>query len=543
MAQIPIGSQLLPGRGLSTTTGQVFATAIDFELPPAPIPGVVPGQTTRFELLSISDSRSLSQELNVGVSASFKMGFEASAEFGLARSKSVNSYWYYALIRCRVLNPPQIIRNKILKPEARERLVQEGWEAFSAQYGWEYVDGIITGGSYYALLEFQTSSEREKSDVGAKLSAHLGPFKVDAAFSNAMLAVADLASINVSVVRTGGSGKPVSTTVPEMLQEARDFPITARDEPVEIFALTADYKSAVVLPTVPAPNSLPRQKQRDTLEDLGKLYVRLRDYKASVEFILDHLSDFDEFRVLEPPALTATRHQYQGSLQATAEELDEISNRARACAEDFESCSTFVSKVEQLPRPTLRGVSLNIAELEEKMRAAEQRLTELSVLERRNGDLRLAGRLGTTGAPATPVHAGWGGGIRTWDIEAEGSMWCAHDILTDASLRVGGEITWAGDNAPNSVVRLGQLQICWGRGSVHISGRGESSHLVHLPAPFAELPFVTLSLNDPGWGVDVPVSGAGPWEIRTNAFTLLYKYSGHRPHDATFSWIAVGRWK
>lgn len=47
-----------------------------------------------------------------------------------------------------------------------------------------------------------------------------------------------------------------------------------------------------------------------------------------------------------------------------------------------------------------------------------------------DGNAVIAGRLGTNGWPNTPHHAGWGG-IRCWDLEAEGSIWTAHGIYAD----------------------------------------------------------------------------------------------------------------
>ena len=40
-----------------------------------------------------------------------------------------------------------------------------------------------------------------------------------------------------------------------------------------------------------------------------------------------------------------------------------------------------------------------------------------------NGDVTISGRLGTYGYPAAPRTPGWGGGIRTFDVEAEGTVW------------------------------------------------------------------------------------------------------------------------
>ena len=39
------------------------------------------------------------------------------------------------------------------------------------------------------------------------------------------------------------------------------------------------------------------------------------------------------------------------------------------------------------------------------------------------GHVAIQGRLGTAGWSPTPRTSGWGGGIHTWDVEAEGTMW------------------------------------------------------------------------------------------------------------------------
>ena len=40
-----------------------------------------------------------------------------------------------------------------------------------------------------------------------------------------------------------------------------------------------------------------------------------------------------------------------------------------------------------------------------------------------NGDLLVTGRIGTLNYPTTPRTNGWGGGLRTLDVEAEGTIW------------------------------------------------------------------------------------------------------------------------
>ena len=52
---------------------------------------------------------------------------------------------------------------------------------------------------------------------------------------------------------------------------------------------------------------------------------------------------------------------------------------------------------------------------------------------RSNGTAELTGNLGTAGWSSTPAKAGWGGGIHTWDVEAEGTMRSTHGFLTEAA--------------------------------------------------------------------------------------------------------------
>ena len=85
-----------------------------------------------------------------------------------------------------------------------------------------------------------------------------------------------------------------------------------------------------------------------------------------------------------------------------------------------------------------------------------------------SGDTVIAGTLGTAGWPATPHQPGWGGGLRTWDIEAEGSIWTAHSItalggkggyVTDQFVNNTGESLNEGDVV---VLAPEQTQLKWG---------------------------------------------------------------------------------
>jgi hypothetical protein len=52
-----------------------------------------------------------------------------------------------------------------------------------------------------------------------------------------------------------------------------------------------------------------------------------------------------------------------------------------------------------------------------------------------NGDVTMTGRLGTGNWPAQPRTPGWGGGIHTWDVEAEGTMWSRNGYRNGSDAR------------------------------------------------------------------------------------------------------------
>jgi hypothetical protein len=45
-----------------------------------------------------------------------------------------------------------------------------------------------------------------------------------------------------------------------------------------------------------------------------------------------------------------------------------------------------------------------------------------------NGDLMVTGRIGSLNKSPDPLKAGWGGGLHTWDVEAEGTVWSRNGV-------------------------------------------------------------------------------------------------------------------
>jgi hypothetical protein len=129
-------------------------------------------------------------------------------------------------------------------------------------------------------------------------------------------------ALTVEVIQSGGSGDTVELSLEDMLKQAREFPEIAKDNPVTISVITNEYINSVPVPLdIQKPDSLPMRRRRETLEDLGKEYLKLRDYKSSLQFVLEHLIQFDQFKNLDPDQLEQERLKYMAELQATAKEI------------------------------------------------------------------------------------------------------------------------------------------------------------------------------------------------------------------------------
>lgn len=376
MAQLPMMPQFYMGKGIDSTTGRSFGQAIDFDEGPL----LNTGQIKSMRLDAISGSLELADKLEVGANVSMMaLNTGVSAEFKLAKSLQVNNFFTYALIKVLVQNPPRVLRNPRLRPHAKELLETKGWEEFFHVYGPEYIEAEITGGHYFALIEIQTNSVEQKRDVGAKLSGHYKILNSGVDLSNDLKEVSKHYTLKIEISQSGGSGDPFEATIDEMLEQAKVFPQLVKDSPVVVAVLTNDYRGSVpVPPGISDSDSLPMRNRQETLEDLGREYLKLRDYRGNLEFVLDHLLEFDDYRELEKPQLDTLGKEYQDDLVATSEELDVIARHADRCAADYQSCTTYVPKIHPKALPVIGGQTMNLKQLSEKVVYLEDQINKVT---------------------------------------------------------------------------------------------------------------------------------------------------------------------
>lgn len=337
MPEIPMFSELYEGRGVNPDTLRTFSVGINFE----PLVSLVnpQGQVSTLTMQTVTNTSELASSLKVSASAALttiRGGGSAEAKF--LQQRQVNTYYTYSLVKVYVENPSKLIRNVTLKGSAIERLNKGGWDGFAQVYGTQYVEGFITGGTYYALIEVQTTNAEEKREISAKLSGKYSGVgvKVDGSgeVQSKMREATENRTTNVYVFQGGGSGDVLEVTMEEMIKQALDFPKLVRDAPVPIRAIINDYKSIENVPSIPLIPS----KQRSVLEGLGRSYMKLRDYKAKLEFVSDNIESFDEYRNLSQSAKRQKREELNTHRDRVSDAMQLIADSADECVDDSKQC-------------------------------------------------------------------------------------------------------------------------------------------------------------------------------------------------------------
>ena len=368
MAEIQWLNNLYVGRGINRATGEVFKPAITFEPERSTFEGE--GQKPELTLKVIKKSSEFSDFLNVDASASLRVKTKGnvSVESSFLQKSQIKSYYLYALVTVRVTNAPKLIRNPVFTKDASDLLSSQGWEKFAKAYGLEYVEGYIAGGSYYALIEIQTTDSSKQRDIAGKLSGSFRGFGVDVkatveAEQKINSALND-ESIAVYVCQSGGKGDILETTLEEMIQQAKNFPELIDKNPVPISALTTTYEAGVTLPSIRPSDIFSLSPQEDKLDELGKRYLQLRDYRSSLEFALEH---FDDLSDIDNADRERKRDELQSADDLTTQEMDQILKLANQCTTDPKNCST-ITVPRQVQISKLPGRKLvNLKQMEEKL--------------------------------------------------------------------------------------------------------------------------------------------------------------------------------
>ena len=177
-----VTSAMLPGKGYDSATGKVGGECVKWKTKQSH-----GGWETLYYLRHVESSEALASEMNMSVSASVKPIFGAGGSMKVQyfSGRKFNSFTSYLLVKSVIKAPPEQIVEVDLKADYL-KLWNSNPEAFRRACGDEFLIGTISGGEFYAIIEFSTKTEDDKSSLDAEIEASVGIYSGSAKLSTSL---------------------------------------------------------------------------------------------------------------------------------------------------------------------------------------------------------------------------------------------------------------------------------------------------------------------------------------------------------------------
>jgi hypothetical protein len=297
MATIPYNKAFVLGKGYNSLNGSalgsIFKSAPQYEQTPG-----ARGQEVQFTLQIIKSLEHLYESLGIDVEVDANVGpfFSMEGKFSYASQSSFNSQSVFFLVRVTVRNAPLHIKQNAVEfnPDVLQILKDGDAERFRRGFGDSYIEGMITGGEYFALYEMVCTDAKTQSEVKAELEVSAGTFAagmdLKTKFNKTMEQVSKKSTLKVSVFSMGGVGLSVAKDIDTITQQAQNFPNIVQGEaavPYEV--ITASYET---LPLPHGPNYVALESQRYELMKYAKDILKLRAKQNDLEYICMNPEEF-----------------------------------------------------------------------------------------------------------------------------------------------------------------------------------------------------------------------------------------------------------
>ncbi len=91
------------------------------------------------------------------------------------------------------------------------------------------------------------------------------------------------------------------------------------------------------------------------------------------------------------------------------------------------------------------------------------------------------------------------------------------------------------DQSEKGYIQIGSVQVAWGKKDIANLKKKQTAQRVVFPAPFSEIPVVTLGSQQTGGSKFSPYIAS----VKKGSFT----FKAGSPNSKTISWIAIGKWR
>jgi hypothetical protein len=328
------------GRGYDSATNEIKEQCIVFKGADAELATVIPtgshinpdGQQVDFNMTHTTDSEELLNTLSIEASASFSSGvYSGNASVKYATSKKVTRFGEYLLINEQVQNVTRFLKTIDTTPEAKK--VRKNPFNFRQKCGDQFIVGIVTGGSFSAILNASSSSENDQSSVKATFSAAAYGGKLDASTMSTFQDLVGHGRLEITILRQGPNDN-VPNDLDSIKKYAAELPSKVKPTggtPWPILMTTKGYGSL-------GPVIIGAQDAY--LDAAGVQYMRLKRLSGGLEYISAHQDLFGGF----------DQNKYQAEHDAAEQAARALFVSAETCGKDSTKCPTAPFKTpRELP--------------------------------------------------------------------------------------------------------------------------------------------------------------------------------------------------
>jgi hypothetical protein len=312
------------------------------------------GQEVYYKMNMIEDHYSLAKAFNLSNATQIKavipdtpISVSAKSNFAFGHSRSINKYSVTLLVSTKIKNETEHLNNIEVKESVVNKLNKDlesqdpnvALENFRMRCGDSFLSGYTTGGEFYGIIEIQTDSDDEKSEISSELTSAIGLMGVGdmssaTAISSALSKISKSHKISAWSYQMGGKGEQSSPaiTVDDMLARLQTMTTSVMngENPRKITATFSDYFSLGL--DLPATQ---RNALRNAQRFIAKLAVfqsKLLDAQANIEYTITHPNSF------VGADINALSH-----LQDSSDKIDTLFTKvydlALDCEQNLKSCN------------------------------------------------------------------------------------------------------------------------------------------------------------------------------------------------------------
>lgn len=284
-ASVPVESARL-GFGCNTFSGEIRARALVAE-DALLDQGAIQGQEKRFYLDLIKSKHELHDKMEVSASASYSGLFSVSAKSQFVHDQSLNQESVYLLVRVLVANS----RTRFSDYRPTESVLKfvtadsVDWNQFVSRYGDEFIDQLVTGGEFYALYEFHTSSIQQKNALEAQLRGKGWGFSAEAEFKQSLREIDTNVQVTCKLYIRGGKDRLPEITDDKIIDAALNFPQAVSPDSggaVIYQAITQDYNIIDGFPGFPENVQQNLDNSRALSQAISSTLARSEDFESAL---------------------------------------------------------------------------------------------------------------------------------------------------------------------------------------------------------------------------------------------------------------------